>query len=164
MRYLLASKSIILLVMLSFFASCKEMVTMQPMQGLTGDYRLTGTASYTIEGAISSEPISGTLSVFAGSSPQYYYFLERTNKGRIGFLTTHTNSHFSIESVQDKTQVGSTTYFGNLDSYSQGTVVNDSVVYDRYANTENVGITSPTGEWITFSKKVRKHVHLVATR
>ncbi|MCK8493763.1 hypothetical protein M0L20_17990 [Spirosoma sp. RP8] len=137
---------------------------MQPMQGLTGDYRLTGTASYTIEGAISSEPVSGTLSIFAGSSPQYYYFLERTNKGRIGFLTTHTNTRFSIESVQDYTRVGSATYFGYLDNNSQGTVENDSIVYDRYADTENVGITSPTGERITFSKKIRKHVHLVATR
>jgi len=164
MRYWSIDKLIILLVVEVLCVSCSETITVQPIQTLAGDYLITGTASYTIEGCVSSEPMSGTLSVFAGSSPNYYYFLERTNKGRISFLTTHTNTRFSIESVQDNTRVGSTTYFGNLDSNSKGTAEKDSIVYDRYANTENVGITAPTGERITFSKKIRKHVHLVATK
>lgn len=164
MRYLPIDKLLALLVVEALCVSCSETISVQPIQTLAGDYMLTGTASYTIEGAVSSEPVSGTLSIFAGSASNYYYFLERTNKGRIGFLTTHANTRFSIESVQDNTRVGSTTYFGSLDSNSKGTVEKDSIVYDRYANTENVGITAPTGERITFSKKIRKHVHLVATK
>lgn len=164
MRYLPIDKLLVLLVVEILCVSCSETITVQPIQTLAGDYVLTGTASYTIEGAVLSEPMSGTLSIFAGSSPNYYYFLERTNKGRIGFLTTHTNTHFTIESVQDNTRVGSTTYYGNLDNNSKGIVEKDSIVYDRYANTDGVGIVSPTGEQITFSKKIRKHVHLVATK
>lgn len=164
MRYLSIDKLLIPLIVGILCVSCGETITVQPVQTLAGDYALTGTVSYTIEGAVSSEPMSGTLSIFAGSSPSYYYFLERTNKGRIGFLTTHTNTHFAIESVLDNTRVGSTTYYGNLDNNSKGIVEKDSIVYDRYANTENVGITAPTGEQITFSKKIRKHVHLVATK
>ncbi|QKZ14324.1 hypothetical protein [Spirosoma sp. KUDC1026] len=158
------------MVLLTILLACRETITVQPLPesakplSLTGDYLITGTTSYTIDGATSSEPLSGTLSVFSDETGKRYFFSEKTKNSKINFLTNHSNGSFGIETVQDFAKVGNTTYYGNSDNNSKGTAGKGTIQYDRYANPQSVGITSPDGERITFSKKIRKHVNVIAAK
>lgn len=150
--------------------ACRETITVQPLPesaksiSLVGDYTITGTTSYTIDGVTSSEPLSGTLSVFSDETGKRYFFSEKTKTSKINFLTNHSNGSFSIETVQDFAKVGNTTYYGNSDNNSKGTASKGSIQYNRYSYPQSVGLTSPDGERITFSKKIRKYVNVVATK
>ncbi|GAB3964298.1 hypothetical protein GCM10028806_01690 [Spirosoma terrae] len=162
MNYFLSILSLIIV------SACKESVIVQnlPDNALIkpGDYKLTGATSYTIEGVTSSEPVSGTLTVFTGPEGQYYFLERIAGRSPIGFQVQVNNLNLLLQSVQDYTKVGNTAYYGWMDKGCTGKLESESIVYDRYANTEGIGLTTPTGEQIRYTKKIRKHVHVVAAR
>lgn len=157
-----------LIIGVAVLGACKESVIVQnlPDNALikAGDYKLTGITSYTIEGVTSSEPVSGTLTVFTGPEGQYYFLERIAGRSPIGFQVQVNNLNLFLQSVQDYTKVGSTTYYGNMDKGCTGKLDSESIVYDRYVNTDGTGLTTPTGEQIRYTKKIRKHVHVLAAR
>jgi hypothetical protein len=166
MKYFLSILSLI--VGVTVLGACQESVIIQnlPDNALIkpGDYKLTGITSYTIEGVTSSEPLSGTLTVFTGPEGQYYFLERITGRSPIGFQVQVNNLSLLLQSVQDYTRVGNTTYYGLMDKGCVGNLEPESILYDRYANTDGTGLTAPSGEQIRYSKKIRKHVHVVAAR
>ncbi|MFD2934401.1 hypothetical protein [Spirosoma flavum] len=139
-------------------------VQKDPTQAATvGDYKITGTVSYTINGIMSSSAISGTLTVFAGESPEACYFLEKlTGFNQLGYLATFAGQNFIVGTAQESTKYQSTTYYGMQNG--NGKMSPNRIEVDRYANTNSVGLTSPAGEHIGFYMAIRKHVHIVATK
>ncbi|WP_338868985.1 hypothetical protein WBJ53_18950 [Spirosoma sp. SC4-14] len=144
--------------------SCEQKIVQTERPGISpGNYQITGTVSYTIEEAVSSQPIAGTLTVYKAKEGDYF-FNENTNLGILYFQVSEQNLSFSIASVQDRTKVGYTTYYGSLDKSSSGKVVGNIIEYDRFVTTSSTGLTSPTGEKITYTKNIRKHVYVKAVK
>jgi hypothetical protein len=154
----------LLLLLGILLMGCKEEIVVQKQLGFlaAGDYRLTGIVSYTIDGAISTVPIMGTLSVYASESPNSFYFREKTNAYTIGYLTTRTGEAFTIENVLEETKYKSTTYYGRQNG--EGKIGLNLLQIDRYANTNTVSLISPIGERISYTFPIRKHISLIATK
>ncbi|QMW04589.1 hypothetical protein [Spirosoma foliorum] len=146
-------------------ASCSSELIIQkdPAAPTAGDYKLTGVASYTINGVVSSAPVSGTLSVFVGENPQTYYFLEKVGTSQLGYLTTCVGEKFTVESIVDGTKYNNTWYYGRQNG--SGTISAGRIEFDRYANTSSVSLISPnTGERISFTMPIQKHIHVIAIK
>lgn len=152
------------IILLCLLMNCQQTAIQAERPGISpGDYQVTGTASYTIEGAVSSQPIAGTLTVYKAKEGDYF-FDEKTDLGILNFQVVEQNLSFTIASVQDRTKVGYTTYFGSLDKKSAGKVAGNVIEYDRFGTTSSVGIISPTGEKTTYTKNIRKHVYVKAVK
>lgn len=147
--------------------SCQDEIMVQqpaPAKTYAGDYKLTGTTSYTINGAISASPISGTLSVYATDTTNTYYFLERlTNSYQRGYLITLVDTTFTVEPVYDYNTYQYVNYYAR--QRGGGTFTNKHITLDRYVNTNaQIYVTPVSGDKTTYALPINKHVHLTATR
>jgi len=152
------------IILLCLLMNCQQTAIQAERPGISpGDYQVTGTVSYTIEGAVSSQPVAGTLIVYKAKEGDYF-FNEKTNLGILSFSVLEQSLSFTIVPVQDQTKVGYTTYYGVLDKSSSGKVVGNVIEYDRFVITNSTGLTSPTGEKIVYTKRIRKHVYVKAVK
>ncbi len=141
---------------------CKPAEPVTPADPIPGEYKLSGTVSYTIDGAVSSDPLSGTLSVYAGNTPGTYYFLERYQSTELGYLTNHNSSTFTVQGVPDYTLYRDVKYYGYQSG--SGTVSGGTIKYERYADTNSPTHIAPTNNTTYYSKSIRKRVILTANK
>ncbi|GAB4043907.1 hypothetical protein GCM10028810_07990 [Spirosoma litoris] len=137
-------------------------VQKDPTAPRAGDYKLTGVTSYTINGVVSSAPVSGTLTVFVGEDSKTYYFLEKTSSYQIGYTVKCTGEKFIIGYAQESTKYGNTIYYGVQSG--DGRIETNRIEINRYAKPNSVGIVSPTGERIVYTMPIQKHVHIEASQ
>ncbi|QMW06348.1 hypothetical protein [Spirosoma foliorum] len=145
--------------------SCENVLTIQKDPNavtVAGEYKITGTTSYTINGNVSSAPVSGTLTVYAGEEEDTYYFREKTSSYTLAYQVTSAGTNCSVEPVQESTKYENTWYFGKQSG--GGTITNGRIQLDRYANTNSVVLNAPTGETIRYTMPISKHVHLEANK
>lgn len=157
--------SIIVPLLAVFLVSCSSELIVQkdPVAPIAGDYKLTGIASYTINGEVSSTPISGTLTVFMGEDYKTYYFIEKVGSNQLGYLTTCLGEKFTVAPALESTKYKGTTYFGTQSG--SGTMQTNRIEIDRYANTNSVSIIAPTtGERIAYTMPIQKRVHVIAVK
>ncbi|GAB3754653.1 hypothetical protein [Spirosoma pomorum] len=129
---------------------------------MAGEYAITGTASYTIDGAVSRAPLSGTLSVYAGNDANTYYFLERYGTTELGYLISYTNNNFTVQEVPDYSYYNSVKYFGY--QKGGGTLATNKITIDRSAATNTTTYIAPTGQVSYGTKNITKRVLITATK
>jgi hypothetical protein len=129
---------------------------------MAGEYAITGTTSYTIDGTVSTAPLSGTLSVYAGNDPNSYYFLERYGTTELGYLAWHTSNNFTIQEVPDYSYYNSVKYYGY--QKGGGTLATNKITVDRSAATNTTTYIAPTGQVSYGTKNIAKRVLITATK
>ncbi|GAB3999478.1 hypothetical protein GCM10028807_49800 [Spirosoma daeguense] len=101
------TKTIALFALLAFVGCRKDNeptpTTTQIQTTYVGDYQLSGTETTDVDGRVTPIPLNqGTLSVFAGTKPNTYFFWEQLGTREVGYFVKVNGTSFTIEPYYDQ--------------------------------------------------------------